>query len=80
MTSFRVKAWLALNHVPATIIALVTLVVAQISVNLAPGWLTISGNPVDLSSSAGRTGAALLVLGILARIIQNKLAAPAAGA
>jgi hypothetical protein len=68
----RITAWLGQLHIPSLIVALVAAAAAQVSINLAPGWLAIGGDPVDLSSSAGRYAAAIAILAVVARVVQSK--------
>jgi hypothetical protein len=65
------RARLASLHVPSIVAGLAALVAAQVSVTLAPGWLTVAGSPVDLSSAAGRTAALLAILGVLVHAAQS---------
>ncbi len=72
-----ITAALANVHIPRVIVGLLARVVGQVSINLAPGWLMIAGNPVDLTTPAGRWALLLTLYGLAAKLVQTRNAPPA---
>jgi hypothetical protein len=72
MTLKKLLALFVTDARAAFVAAIAVIGAAQVSVSLAPGWLTLAGSPVDLSSTAGRSALVLAVLYAVARGVAGK--------